>query len=95
MPRKVSGTPSRPHRKPKKRVPTRVASPASPIATPVRAAPSERPRAEAPLRSAAGRARAAAAPVVDYHYVVEDLKRVGIIALGMFAVLGILAVFLR
>ncbi len=99
MPRKVSGTPSRPHRKPKKRAPARVVSP---LAAAVRETAPERPKAaerpprsEASLRPAAGRVRAAGAPVIDYHYVIEDLKRVGLIALAMFAVLGVLAVFLR
>lgn len=44
---------------------------------------------------AAVKARAVAAPVVNYHYVVEDLKRIGLIALALFVVLGVLAVFLR
>lgn len=99
MPRKVSGTPSRPNRKPKKRAPARVVSPVVPSA---REPAPERPRSEpsprpatGSLRPAAGRVRAAGAPVVDYHYVVEDLKRVGLIALAMFAVLVVLAVFLR
>lgn len=92
MPRKVSGTPSRPHRKPKKRAPARVVSPVVPSA---REPAPDRPRSEVSLRPAAGRVRAAGAPVIDYHYVIEDLKRVGLIALAMFAVLGVLAVFLR
>lgn len=92
MPRKVSGTPSRPHRKPKKRAPARVVSP---VAPPVREPGPQRPRAEAGPRPPTGRLRAAGAPVVDYHYVVEDLRRVGLIAVAMFVLLGVLAVFLR
>lgn len=94
MPKRVSGTPNRqPSRKPKKRAPApRVASPA---ATPtVREV--ERPQqAESIRRPLSTRVRAAAAPVVDYHYVINDLKRVGLIALAMFVVLGLLAVFLH
>ncbi|MDP2936999.1 MAG: hypothetical protein Q8O86_10980 [Dehalococcoidia bacterium] len=93
MPKRVSGTPNRPHKKPKKRAPGRVVAPA---ATPIRTAAPERQRVEMSSRPpAAVKARAAAAPVVNYHYVVEDLKRIGIIVLALFVVLGVLAVFLR
>ncbi len=64
-------------------------------AVPVRQAPVERPRVETSARTYVGRVRALAAPVVDYHYVIDDLKRVGIIAVVMFAVLGLLAVLLH
>ncbi len=92
MPRKVSGNPNRQPRKPKKRGPAQAAShgPAS-----VRQPLAERPRAESLVRSYAGRGRAPAAPVVDYHYVVDDLRRVGLIAVAMFAILGVLAVILH
>ncbi len=92
MPKKVSGTPHRQPRKPKRRVPVQAEAPS---AAPIREASVERPRAESPSRSYSGRVRAPAAPVVDYHYVIEDLKRVGVIAVAMFAVLGVLAVILN
>ncbi len=92
MPRKVSGNPNRQPRKPKRRGPAQTASPTS---APMRQALAERPRTEAIARSYAGRGRAPAAPVVDYHYVIDDLRRVGLIAVAMFAVLGILAVVLH
>ena len=92
MPRKVSGNPNRQPRKPKRRGPAQVA-PQSPAA--VRSTLAERPRAENLARSYAGRGRAPAAPVVDYHHVMDDLRRVGLIAVAMFAVLGVLAVILR
>ena len=92
MPRKVSGNPNRQPRKSKRRGPAQAGSqiPAS-----VRQPLAERPRAEVLARSYAGRGRAPVAPVVDYHYVMDDLRRVGIIAVAMFAVLGVLAVILH
>ncbi|MDP2728493.1 MAG: hypothetical protein Q8P59_13245, partial [Dehalococcoidia bacterium] len=87
-----SGAPNRQPKKPKKRAPTRVDSH---FAASVRVASPERTRAESPLRPAPVRTRATAAPIVDYHYVIQDLKHVGFIALGMFVVLGVLAVFLH
>ena len=93
MPKKVSGTPHRQSRKPKRRVPVQAEAPS---AAPISETPVERPRVESPSRSPyGGRVRALATPVVDYHNVLEDLKRVSIIAVAMFAILGILAVLLR
>ncbi|MDP2660140.1 MAG: hypothetical protein Q8R28_05385 [Dehalococcoidia bacterium] len=92
MPRKVSGNPNRQPRKPKRRGPAQAASQSS---ASIRQTPAERPRAENLARSYSGRGRAPAAPVVDYHYVVDDLRRVGVIAVAMFAVLGVLAVILH
>lgn len=101
MPKRVSGTPNRQPRKPRRRAPAASSTPSMPLAEKARPVETERPKAATSTRSESAvarpgpRVRAQAAPVVDYHYVIEDLRRVGVLALAMFVVLGVLAVLLH